>query len=164
MGRVLSDEPCKVTFNDQISGRLLGIRYRLPTNDERVSYFAEMAPKPGSEGEKKHNPAEIRTCYGALIITGFDEGSFDIPDGEGKCKAIASDQASPNYDAAWKEKIKQYAADVLGMLALFVFENALTRLPGAQDPFGPILKALLESDALREAVKSAVKSLEKEKS
>ncbi len=141
MGRVLSGDPCKVTFADQISGSTLGIYYRLPTNAERVRYMADMSPKPGSEEEKGFNPADIRARYGLLIITGFDDGAFEAPDETGEKQAISSSPQAANFDSAWKDRLMMYAPDVLGLLGLFVFENALIRLGGsAIDPFGLISK------------------------
>ncbi len=160
MGRELSNNPCKVTFADEISGSLIPIYYRLPTNAERVKYVAEMTPKPSSEAEQNYNPSEVRSRYGELIIVGFEEGAFEVPADDGGKKPLSSTPTSANYDPAWKDKVKEYASDILSLLAFFVFENALTRLPrGMSDPFAPIWKAFLESDALKETIRSVLKSL-----
>jgi len=127
MPRTLNDDICKMTFLDKISNTKLTLHYRLPTSEERISYTNAMVTR---RGNKITNTAgEARRKYGALIMTGFDDGCFD----KGKDKPLSSDSASPHYDPAWKTFIKQYASDVTELLAIMVFEASLSNVEQESD-------------------------------
>lgn len=64
---------------------------------------------------------ETRLQYGAKILLGFKDGAFDKAPGE----PLSSDPKSSHYDPSWKAIVKQYAADVIEMLAVHVFESSL---------------------------------------
>lgn len=120
MPRLLNDKkPCEVTFFDRISDSKITLFYRLPTTEERVSYTNSLATRRGNKIESNVGTARLK--YGSAILLGFKEGSFEKEEG----KPIASDPASPNYDPAWKTVIRQYAQDVIEMLAVHVFETSL---------------------------------------
>ena len=131
MPRTLNDEICKMTFQDNISKSKLTVHYRLPTSEERISHTNGMVTR---HGNKITNTAgEQRRESGALIMTGFDDGCFD----KGKDKPLSSDPKSPHYDPAWKAHIRKYAADVLELLAIMVFEASLSNIePENDEPEG----------------------------
>jgi len=119
MPRELSEKPCEVTFSDRISGDNMTIFYRLPTTEERIKYSNSLITR--KLNKIKSNIGENRIASGLKIIKGFKEGAFSLPD----TGIISSDPAASNYDPQWKEHIKQYAADVLEMLAVHVFDAPL---------------------------------------
>lgn len=119
MPRVLNDKPCEVTFFDRISDSRITLYYRLPTPEERIKYTNSGITRRGNKMEPRLG--ETRVNYGLLILTGFKDGDFE----KAPRQPIASDQESPNYDPGWKSLVKQYAADVLEMLAVHVFEASL---------------------------------------
>jgi hypothetical protein len=118
--RILSDEPCKVTFTDNIAGGKITLEYRLPTPDERVIYSNALITRKGKKVESAYG--ETRQKWGYNILTGITDGEF----GRNKKTPISSSPQSPIYDAEWKEIVKKFAPDVIERLAMHVFENALT--------------------------------------
>lgn len=130
MPRQLSDQPCTLEIFDKISSSILTIYYRLPETTERVAYVNEHVSRKGRKF--KTAIAEPKVKWGKKIITGFGDGDFTIPGPDGKDKPIASDPASPNYDAKWKDHVEKYAADILMALAAHVFDSAAPE--EAQEP------------------------------
>ncbi len=120
MPRLLNDKkPCEVTFFDRISDSKLTIFYRLPTTVERVGYTNSLATRRGNKIESNVGTARLK--YGTAIMLGFKDGDFEKEEG----KPMASDPKSPNYDPEWKTFVRQYAQDVIEMLAMHVFESSL---------------------------------------
>jgi len=120
MPRLLNDkQPCVVTFFDRISESKITLFYRLPTTEERVAYTNSLATRRGNKIESNVGTARLK--YGSAILLGFKEGCFEKEEG----KPLASDPKSPNYDPAWKTIVRQYAQDVIEMLAMHVFESSL---------------------------------------
>ena len=125
MPRLLNDKkPCEVTFFDRISDSKLTIFYRLPTTVERVGYTNSLATRRGNKIESNVGTARLK--YGTAIMLGFKDGDFETEEG----KPMASDPKSPNYDPEWKTFVRQYAQDVIEMLAMHVFESSL----GSDEP------------------------------
>jgi len=120
MPRLLNDKkPCEVTFYDRISDSKLTIFYRLPTTEERVAYTNSLATRRGNKIESNVGTARLK--YGTAIMLGFKDGDFEKEEG----KPLASDPKSPNFDPLWKTFVRQYAQDVIEMLAMHVFESSL---------------------------------------
>lgn len=119
MARLLSDKPCEITFQDRISNSKLTLFYRLPTTEERVKYSNSLIQRTGDKVENK--ASETRLKYGVRILLGVSDGSFETEKGP-----LSSDQKSPHYDPAWKSFLQKYAADVVEMLAIVVFESSVT--------------------------------------
>jgi len=120
MPRLLNDKkPCEVTFYDRISDSKLTIFYRLPTTVERVGYTNSLATRRGNKIESNVGTARLK--YGTAILLGFKDGDFEKEEGN----PLASDPKSPNYDPGWKTFVRQYAHDVIEMLAMHVFESSL---------------------------------------
>ena len=118
MPRLLNDKPCEVTFFDRISDSKISLSYRLPTTEERVAYANSLVTRRGSKIDTSMGQARLK--YAALILLGFKDGSFETDKGPLSC-----DEKSPHYDPAWKTFIRQYAQDVLIMLAIHVFEASV---------------------------------------
>ena len=120
MPRLLSDKPCKVTFADNLAGGNITLEYRMPTTEERISYTNGQISRHGRKVESIMGNTRMK--FGAKILTGITDGEFQKDDG----KALSSRQDSPDYDAGWKALVEKFAPDVVAMLAMHVFENALT--------------------------------------
>jgi len=131
MPRTLNDQPCEVTFFDRISNSKITLHYRMPTTEERIAYANEQIIRKG--GKIKNNAGEARIKFGMKILTGFKDGDFE----KGENQPLSADTKSPNYDAAWKTIIKQYASDVVALLCVHVFEaSVVTQTPDADDDDG----------------------------
>ncbi|MFA5423037.1 MAG: hypothetical protein WC374_04200 [Phycisphaerae bacterium] len=120
MARILSDKPCRITFQDNIAGGSITLEYKLPSAEDRIKYSNSLISRHGKKIES--TMGETRMKFGAKILSGIADGEFQKEDG----KPLSSKQDSPNYDAEWKSFIEKYAPDVIAMLAMHVFENALT--------------------------------------
>jgi hypothetical protein len=118
MPRLLSDRPCEVTFQDRISRSKITVQYRLPTEEERMTYANSLVKRVKGKIESNVGPARIKA--GAAIILGFADGAFETDKGP-----LSSDPKSPHYDPDWKAFVRKYAPDVLVMLALHAFETSL---------------------------------------
>jgi len=118
MPRLLNDKPCEVTFLDRISDSKITLFYRLPTTEERVGFANALVTRRGNKIDTSMGQARLK--YAALILLGFKDGSFSTDKGP-----LSSDEKSPHYDPAWKTFIRQYAQDVLQMLAIHVFEASV---------------------------------------
>jgi len=121
MPRILSDEPCEVTFDDNIAGGKIKIKYRMPTTEERIKYSNSQVNRHGRKIESIIG--DTRQKFGKIILAGITDGDF-VKAGN---KPLSSNEDSSNYDAGWKEIVAKYAPDVIAMLAMHVFENALSR-------------------------------------
>jgi len=119
--RILSDEPCKITFSDNISGGSITVEYRPPTMEERIKYANSLVTRHGRKVE--YTQGETRMKFGAKILTGITDGEFAKPGN----KPVSSKSGSPDYAADWKALVEKYAPDVISMLAMHVFENALSK-------------------------------------
>jgi hypothetical protein len=131
MPRQLNNDPCEVTFLDRLSNSNITLSYRMPTTEERIKYANEQIVR--KDGKIKNNAGETRIKYGLTILTGFKEGDFT----KGENQPISADPKSPHYDPAWKTIIKQYASDIVSMLAVHVFEaSVVSSVPDADDTDG----------------------------
>ena len=119
MPRLLNDQLCKVTFLDRISNSKLTMHYHMPSTADRIAYANEQIIR--KDGKIKNNAGEVRIKYGLRILAGFDDGDFE----KGNNQPLSWDPKSPHYDPAWKTIIKQYASDVVSMLAVHVFEASV---------------------------------------
>ena len=120
MARILSDQPCEVTFEDNIAGGKITLKYRPPTTEERIKYSNSQVSRHGRKVESILG--DTRQKFGKKILVGITDGDFVKADG----KPLSSDPASKNYDETWKTIVETYAPDVIAMLAMHVFENALS--------------------------------------
>jgi hypothetical protein len=130
MARILSDEPCKVTFDDNIGGGNLTVFFRPPTPQERMEYSNSQVSRHGRKVDSILGNTRMK--FGLKIITGIADGDFV----KGDKKPLSSDPTSPNYDENWKDIIKRLASDVISMLAIHAFENALNVVDGVEEKDG----------------------------
>lgn len=126
MPRMLNDLPCEVTFRDNISNSEITLQYRLPTTAERVAYGNSAIIRRGKV--TINNLGATRLKYGAAIITGFQEGAFATEKG-----VLSPDPQSPHYDPDWKNKVMQFAPEIIQVLAMRVFENSLEIAPASEE-------------------------------
>ena len=141
MPRLLNDKPCEVTFHDRLSTGKDGnpskvtLFYHLPTTEDRIGYANAQIIRQGNT--IKNNMGEARLKYGLKILTGFRDGDFEADDG----RPMSSAPASPHYDPAWKTKVRQYASDIVSLLAVHVFDASVTTsepdAPADADPEAP---------------------------
>ena len=123
MGRIIGENiRNKLIIKDQFSGDLLTLYYRTPTAEERIAYRSAQFERDGSK--VKMRLTEARREYGEKNVLGFEDGSFSQKIGE-EIKPFSSNPASPNYDASWKDLLRQYASDVLEALAEHAFEGTV---------------------------------------
>jgi hypothetical protein len=119
MPRQLNNEPCEVTFFDRLSNSKITLFYRMPTTEERIKYSNEQIIR--KDGKVKNNTGEARIKYGLAILTGFKDGDFEKAEGQ----PLSSDPKSSHYDPAWKTIIKQYASDIVSLLAVHAFDASV---------------------------------------
>lgn len=130
MPRTLNDQRCEVTFFDRLSNSKITLYYRMPTTEERIAYAnAQILRK---DGKVKNNTGEARIKYGLAILTGFKDGDFE----KGENQPLSADPKSPHYDPAWKTVIKQYASDIVSLLAVHVFDASVITVPDADEDAG----------------------------
>jgi hypothetical protein len=133
MARQLNDKPCEVIFQDRLSTDKDGnpskitLYYRLPTTEDRIGYANAQIVRQGNI--VKNNMGEARIKYGLKILAGFKDGDFEKDD----CQPMSSDPASPHYDPEWKARIRQYASDIVILLAIYAFDASVI----ASDPAPP---------------------------
>lgn len=118
MPRLLNDKPCEVTFFDRISESKITLSYRLPTTEERIAYTNALFTRRGNKIENNTGAARLRS--GSAILLGFRDGAFETDKGP-----LSSDPRSPHFDPDWKKTVRQYAPDVIEMLATHAFESSL---------------------------------------
>ena len=145
MPRQLNDKPCEVTFQDRLSTDRDGnpskitLYYHLPTTEDRIGYANAQIVRQGNT--VKNNMGEARLKYGLKILAGFKDGDFEKDDRQ----PMSSDPASPNYDPGWKARIRQYASDIVSLLAIHVFDASVV----TSEPDTP---AEVDSDAAKDGV------------
>jgi hypothetical protein len=129
--RILSDEPCKITFSDNIAGGSITLEFRPPTMEERIKFANSLVTRHGRKVE--YTQGETRSKYGFKILTGITDGEFAKPGNI----PISSNPQSADFTADWKELVAKYAPDVIAMLAMHVFENALSKVETEDDEENP---------------------------
>ncbi len=110
---------CELTIQDNVSNSEITLKYRVPEPDELIKYR-------NGQTQRKRNKiidcsAENRQKWGAKILTGVGDGSFEKKV-DGSWVPISSDPKSPNRDPEWKEQVKKQAPDLIETLAVYVFD------------------------------------------
>ena len=119
MARRLGDELNELRIRDNISGSTIVLYYRMPTTEEVVRYTNDLIKR--RRNKVISQLGETRQKYGSMILEGFRKGDFEKRVGK-KYVPLISDPDSKNYDSEWKEHVKKYAADLIELLAVHVFE------------------------------------------
>jgi len=131
MGRILGSNIRNVfSVLDPVSGREIDLYYRMPTGSERIAYESAKFGLD-QKGALVSHATEARQEYGLLILEGFKKGGFHLPCGVAdsptpqgdSLKDISSDPADPDYIADWKDKIKEFAIDLVEVLAHRIFDG-----------------------------------------
>ncbi|WP_157468230.1 hypothetical protein [Desulfatibacillum aliphaticivorans] len=121
MARVFSDEPNKLTLQDNVSNSKIVLFYRNPTTAERAAYQNETVRRKGKKVEVRISQARLK--YGEKILVGFRDGDFAREE-NGKAVPMASYPSSPNYVEDWKDQVMKNAADLVMLLAGHVFDSS----------------------------------------
>lgn len=121
MGRLLSEKPCEVTFNDRISGSRITLYYRTPTSEELIRYRNAQFTRRGQAVAPTMGEARLK--YGAEILTGFAPGAFETDEGP-----------LTTGTPGWKDLVLRHAPDVVEMLAVHVFELGVTLAEAEPSP------------------------------
>jgi len=117
MGRILGSNIRNVfSVLDSVSGREIDLYYRMPLASERVAYESAKFTIDKS-GELTSTLTEARQEYGLLILEGFKKGGFHLPQEDGSLKDFSSNPEDPDYLPGWKERIKEFAIDLVEVLA-----------------------------------------------
>ncbi|ACL05236.1 conserved hypothetical protein [Desulfatibacillum aliphaticivorans] len=125
MGRVFSDEPNKLTIQDNVSNSKIVLFYRTPLPSEMAAYHNETVRRKGKKLEVR--VAQARLKYGEKILVGFRDGDFARAvkeNEEVKTVPMASDPNSPNYCQDWKDQVMKNASDLVMLLAGHVFDSS----------------------------------------
>ena len=130
MPRELSNELCTLELEDIISNSKITFAYNLPVTAMRIQYANEQIVSTANGIQNK--TFETRLKFGLLILAGFKDGDFTV-----NKKPISSNQASPLYNAAWKEIAALFAGDLISALALIVFEGSVNVKRQAQEKAAP---------------------------
>lgn len=118
MARQLGVEKNTLRLFDNIGGSTIELYYRMPTTKERVDYANATVTR--KRNKILINSGEARLTFGAKILIGFAAGAFIDKDGQ----AFSSDSDRSDYRADWKELLCKYAADLVSLLASFVFDGS----------------------------------------
>ena len=125
MPRILNDAPCILVLDDRISNSKIVLQFRMPTTDERVKYANSLVTRRGSKIE--YNYSATRVKFGMEVLLGFDDGAFNTAEN----KPLSSRPESPDYEPNWKDFVQKYAADIVELLAIHVFELSVVKAPDA---------------------------------
>lgn len=118
MARQLGVEKNTLRLYDNIGGGTIELYYRMPTTRERAEYANAAVTR--KRNKILVNAGEARLTFGAKILTGFRPGDFLDADG----RQFSSDATRPDYRADWKEMLCEHAADLVSLLAGYVFDGS----------------------------------------
>jgi hypothetical protein len=122
MARRESSDKNILDLHDNLSNTDIRFYYRTPTTTERNGYNNFSIQR--KRNTIKVNAVNARLKYGLQIITGIREGDFERMVGESYV-SVASDPASKNYHEDWKGWLELHAADLVMLLAGFVFDASV---------------------------------------
>ena len=118
--RVCGEQKHVQLINDRRSGTSLELYYRMPTTEERQSFFNQSSYRKGAVIER--NDISTRIKYGLEICVGFRAGDFGRRDKKGQAVPMASVKGHVDYHLEWKAELEQGAGDIMAVLAQQVFE------------------------------------------
>ncbi len=123
MARILGEERQAMRVQDPVSGSVITLFYRRPTSEERVAYQLSAYRIEG--GERRLCLGETRLKFGLEILTGFNEGDFQVSE-DGQAAPL-----DPARHPDWRERLAEHAPDLVAYLAQQVFEGL--RVAGPQE-------------------------------
>lgn len=115
--RVLSNKDNQITFFDAASNSRLIMFHRVPNTQEIVEYNKNIYKR---EKNKLEINTEARIDAALNILTGIGDNCFADQDN----KPISHKPDSPDFNPAWKSLLKEYAPDILILLAIQSFETS----------------------------------------
>lgn len=110
---------------DPISGDVHKIRYRTPTNAERIAYAGAMMVRDGKKIKLRVNAFDLNVEYGASVMTGFETGTFCF-DG----RMVSSDPPEDGYRDDWKDLLVENCPEIVAAVGQTVFAGARVRKAG----------------------------------
>lgn len=122
MGRRAGADEHIMLFPDRISGDDIGLKYRMPTDEERVEYQDKSFSF--RNGKLKTKAYQVRKEMGLRILTGIVDGAFEVQR-QGKWVEISSNPQAQEpylYDPDWREIVRRDGADLIADLAMAIFE------------------------------------------
>lgn len=131
MARILGAAVNELKLFDHLSNTDILFLYRMPTTQERAAYSNEAYQRKRNKVVSRLS--ETRLKYGARILIGIRDGDFVVMR-NGTQVPIASDGASPNFDAQWKNHVVKDAADLVEVLAATVFDSSAEQDTGEELP------------------------------
>lgn len=122
MGRRAGADENIMIFSDRISGDEVGLKYRMPTDEERVEYQDKSFSF--RNGKLKTKAYQVRKEMGLRILTGIVDGAFEVQRNGSWIGITSGPNANPPYvyDPNWKEIVRRDGADLLADLAMAIFE------------------------------------------
>ncbi|MFH2129765.1 MAG: hypothetical protein ABIK68_05265 [bacterium] len=122
MGRRLGDGHNELRIDDNISGDIIVLYYRMPTPSEIAEYDNKQIQR--KRNKVNYKQGEVRLVYGEKILLGFRPGDFERPGPDGTWIKIASDKDHELYFEGWLDIVKKSASDLISVLARYVFEGS----------------------------------------
>ena len=118
----------QVDISDAIGGGEVRLFYRTPTTRERAAYQAKAIQVGGRKMKAKLKLSEARLEFGAKILEGVREGDVLL-------KTAAGEAPLTSETSGWRDKMAQYAPDLVEALAAHVFEGTSALEPeDEEDP------------------------------
>lgn len=120
MARRESNKRNELKINDNISGSIITLYFRMPTPSERQGY-SNMAVQ--RQGRKiKFLQSEARLKYGMAIISGFGDGDFERTV-DGAYLPMSCEPGSDGYFEGWRDWVQENADDLVMLLAAHVYDS-----------------------------------------
>jgi len=120
MARREAVEKNELKINDNLSGSIVKIYFRMPTPSERQGYNNMAVQRQGRKVQFKQSDARLK--YGMTILTGIGDGDFERKV-DNKHVPISSDPASEHYFEEWKPWMQEHAGDLVMLMAAHVFDS-----------------------------------------
>lgn len=108
---------------------IIGLKYRMPTTEERQGYLDNRQIRDDVTGKLVSQIVENRLNFGAQILTGIEDGSFEDEDAKGKPLPVSSDPDSKYYRKDWKKFVMEVGPDFVNLLAVQVFDGSAVPAP-----------------------------------
>lgn len=120
MPRDLDATENSLTIRDAVSGGDVRFFYRTPAPSDMQAYASASIQRKGNKVIVA--PVQPKLKAGLDIMTGVREGDFTY-----QGKPLSSDPKNENYQAAWKDILKEKAPDLIVLFAATIFDGSYVR-------------------------------------